>query len=322
MLELLVSNGGKPLTPLYSDSKLIERLRVMISDDNVVPRVRKKLIAMVIGWNGEFAGDAKYSSLTGLNKFAKQYYKPGHGTNTNDHNATYSSSSRVHGNRRDREVPQFMDDTADDFTADEIRSIADVSDRSAGHFRSSSGSNRDLDQAYEIPKIDIRKAAPEINRILSEATASATILRNELESLNRKRGELAIDNDRCTINFDKCRQIRRKVLRYLQLISEGQFLGLLIHANDELVEALQKYSDYSKPMSDSEIESSKNSNTASRVNRSGFISESEDEEESLATGAVSRRSDDYSFNTNTNNNYESEDDDEANPFADRNKVVE
>lgn len=277
LLELLVSNGGKPLAPLYDDSKLIERLRIMISDDHVIPRVRKKLIAMVIGWKQEFAADPQYAKLVALNKYASAYYKPNRAAAT-------------------RQVPQFMNDSADEFSDSELGSISSRPVRR--HNNALGSSNKDLDTQYEIPAIDISKAGPEIEKIISQAGTNATILKNELASLNRGNGELAVDNDRCSLNFEKCRQIRRKVLRYLQVVNEGHYLGLLIHANDELVDALQMYSDYSKP------------EDATTTRSNGFLDETE-EPESVAT----RLSDEELYN------YESSED-ENNPFTDNHKVAE
>ncbi|GMM33035.1 Lsb5 protein [Saccharomycopsis crataegensis] len=294
LLELLVSNGGKPLTPLYNDTKLLDRLKVMISDDTLIPRVRKKVIAMVAGWKSEFSNDPRYSELVSLHKYAKNYYK--------------SRSGGANQPVR-RQVPQFMDDSADEFSDSEYDRISQV-----GSIRRHGGSvpgevtgtsNAALDQAYEIPDIDLRKAGPEIDKILAAATSGATLLKNQLSQLNRSRGEIAMDNDMCAIQFEKCRQIRRKVLRYLQVISEGEYLGLLIHANDELVEALQKYSDYSKP------ETSNPSNPSNPVANSGFISENSDDDDD---------DDDEESNAAAFSDYESEEDDEDNPFADRNKV--
>lgn len=57
--------------------------------------------------------------------------------------------------------------------------------------------------------------------------------------------------------FEACKELRRTVLRYIQLVESEQFLGSLIHANEELVEALGLFMRLDKPIeedSDSEDE--------------------------------------------------------------------
>lgn len=57
--------------------------------------------------------------------------------------------------------------------------------------------------------------------------------------------------------FETCKELRRTILRYIQLVESEQFLGSLIHANEELVEALTLFMRLDKPIeedSDSEDE--------------------------------------------------------------------
>ncbi|GMF94381.1 unnamed protein product [[Candida] boidinii] len=73
------------------------------------------------------------------------------------------------------------------------------------------------------------------------------MLDNILQTLDWEHGDLSIHSSKANDQFDKCRAIRRKVLRYLQLVDKEEFLGPLLHANDQLVTALKKYEEYSKP---------------------------------------------------------------------------
>lgn len=279
-MELLVSNGGSALVPLYEDSKLLERLRLMANDRSVSPKVRKRLVGMIVQWKIEFGNNPAYSSLVGLGKHI---------------NVTSRNVSDIRAARRT--VPEYMDDSADDISEDEFDRISVR--------RQENRSRNQLDNQYEIPGIDLKKAAPEINRIISDAINSSTILKNSLDLLDRKHGELSMDNDKCRINFDKCRQIRRKVLRYLQLVTEGEFLGLLISANESLVEALNKYTDYSKPLDDA-------STIQSSSAYSNYNDEYDDDDE------LQYRND---FDGTSGRNYEdSDEDDDNNPFNDKNKV--
>lgn len=101
---------------------------------------------------------------------------------------------------------------------------------------------------------DMQKEKPLLIRTLSEAGTAATNLQNALKLVNREK-ELACDNMRATECFNTCRKLRRLVLRYIQHIESEDYIGSLIHANDELVTALQLYDKMSQPIdedSDSE----------------------------------------------------------------------
>ena len=57
--------------------------------------------------------------------------------------------------------------------------------------------------------------------------------------------------------FETCKQLRRQILRYIQFVETEEFLGGLIHANEELVTALMAFEVMDKSVdddSDSEME--------------------------------------------------------------------
>ena len=127
----------------------------------------------------------------------------------------------------------------------------------------------DADRLYRIPTINMKKEAPKIKLLISDSLAASTNLQNCLVTLPPNRN--AMLDKQATDAFVKARNIRRKVLRYLQLVTGGEFLGSLIHANDELVAALGQYDDHS--WEDSESESD-----GGAAGDNYYESESEDED--------------------------------------------
>ncbi|KAL6947386.1 hypothetical protein ACO0QE_002269 [Hanseniaspora vineae] len=161
-----------------------------------------------------------------------------------------SSSMSARGSSKKRQVSRnFMMDTAD-------------------------SSLHPDDVKYGIPVIiDIKKETPKIKILISDSMNCAVSLKNSLSQL--KINERSVDNEQCTSWFIKTRDIRRKVLRYLQLIPDGEFLGALISTNDELVAALQKYDDLSgQSAGDSDLDGDSDLSDLSEE-----LSESEPEEE-------------------------------------------
>lgn len=51
----------------------------------------------------------------------------------------------------------------------------------------------------------------------------------------------AVQDKTIVTKFQHARSVRRKVLHYLQVIQDGEYLGPLIRANEQLVDALKEY---------------------------------------------------------------------------------
>lgn len=103
---------------------------------------------------------------------------------------------------------------------------------------------------------NLEKEKPAMLQALANASVSSTNLKNALKLINRE-VERPCENAEVAKRFDVCKQLRRSILRYIQHVESEQWLGGLIHANEELVEALTCYELLNKPIeedSDSEAE--------------------------------------------------------------------
>ncbi|ODQ58937.1 hypothetical protein WICANDRAFT_15786, partial [Wickerhamomyces anomalus NRRL Y-366-8] len=210
LLNAMVVNGGRQLEELYNDRKLLERLKLSATDPQINTKLRKKIIILAISWNENFSDKKYYQGIAGLKKQipTKSYKRKKSTTET-------GSSSN------------FMNDEA-------------YNSRS----RTNTSQNVDPNVKYKIPKINLQKESPKIKLLIAEASQASINLSNSLKSVNVAKGETSTDNVKATQYFDKSRIIRRKILHYLQLVDSEEFLGSLIHANEELVQALQQYTEY------------------------------------------------------------------------------
>lgn len=75
---------------------------------------------------------------------------------------------------------------------------------------------------------------------IAEALIAATNLVNTLQTINRERERIS-ENATALQRFEACKQLRRKILRYIHHVESEQWLGSLLHANDELVTALMTF---------------------------------------------------------------------------------
>lgn len=248
VLELLVANGGKPCRSLYNDEKLILQIRSMIHNKGLDSKIRKRVISLVYGWYLEYKDEKMYQGLVSLysSSNVKRYIKK-----TPDFMADEADQSTPFEAYEDSEGESIQESVQESVAESFAESVPERGSR-----RIQARTNEDINRQFKIPKINYEKERPKILMLIADSTSSALRLSNILtSSVNRARGETSLDNDKATIEFQKSRQIRRKVLRYLQLVDKEEYLGSLIHSNDVLVDALQKYDEYSKPVDESEVSS-------------------------------------------------------------------
>ncbi|GMG19566.1 unnamed protein product [Ambrosiozyma monospora] len=281
LYELLVANGDSSMNKFYNDRRLLERMKYIITmydGTSVDPRIFKTAKSMAIGWNREYSGVTGREGLASLLTLTGMY-KP-------KKNGRRSSIANGHGHgngygkkplsRKNSVVPDFMNDTPFDDSnrvgggrfgsddEDDVDSLAAYEDASVSSVPPPTGStgipltNKELDKKFHIPKINYDKETPKIFETIAKANVMATGLTNTLTALGKD--ELSIHSPKANDEFEDCRQVRRKILTYLQLVNKEELLGVLLKCNDELVAALKLYEAKSVP-DDDDIDSLANYET-------------------------------------------------------------
>lgn len=195
---------------------------------------------------------------------------------------------------------------------------------------------------------NVEKERPAILQTIAASSVASTNLNNALKLVNRESHRVS-DDPEVMRRFETCKGLRRQILRYIQFVETDEFLGGLIHANEELVTALMAFEVLDKSVdddSDSELEEAQHlsrqsaaaaererrdsvANVARGVSGIGISIEPPQKppRPTAATGVnhlgisakkkppIESESSDFSSDED-----EDEDDDEANPFGDRNKV--
>lgn len=258
VLDLLITNGGREITALCNDDKLLDRLQFYLMDgstssfsSSAASPPNKKISnftrSLMAGWYDKYRDDDRLTNITLLYERCMQ------GRKAKQRAAATSSY--------DRQVPDFMNDEADmdytpfdddgeDYSNGEEQSRYSYADEPSRYSTNSSSQSRpktnaELDKKFKIPRINYDKEGPKIMQLIGQANIMATNLLNILNSLDKN--ELSIHSIRANDAFDECRAIRRKVLRYLQLVNREELLGPLLKCNDDLVISLKKYEEHSVP---------------------------------------------------------------------------
>jgi len=211
----------------------------LATDSQTTPAVRKKVQGLFVGWSQDLQGQRGYERLVELYKQLPQRA------------------------RRSRPQPKYLSNDPHELEDDEGESSSpSIGPSSSSHSRSNTASgsgNRSrsntVDDHYvnkkktkktskpapaPLPRIDLAKERPKIQQTLAEASSAATNLINALRLINWEE-ELSTENKKATEWFNKCRRLRKQVLRYIHSIESEEFIGSLLHTNEELIQALQKY---------------------------------------------------------------------------------
>lgn len=270
LLDAFVENGGKKFLPLYRDEMLLERIRVTASGSVPVDgKVKLKAHNLCIGWHNSFKNTPGYEKLSALSKqlplrVKKERPTPRYLQNDDgysdedqdeeDHEPRVSSSRRIHSRNgsasHSRSASASLNDGRHSRTASGSGFKAPKENKIKSS-RSRQAKSRGSGTPPELPRLNMMIEKPKIKQTLADSATAAINLKNALQLINPDR-ELPTENQQATESFDRCRKLRRRVLRYIHSVEGDELLGPLIHANEELVAALKLYDQKTREDSDSD----------------------------------------------------------------------
>ncbi|KAI1141546.1 hypothetical protein F5Y05DRAFT_410104 [Hypoxylon sp. FL0543] len=269
LLDGLIQNAGPRFQRTFIDEPLLERLRVCGTSDLSDPDVKKKCSELFRSWATE------YKNTPGLERIAMLYREL-----PRRKQVVTQAQSKV---LRETEQDPFRDSEDEAEQPQSPRSQTSSSRQPApfpqptqtvqsfSHVKSPSGSGsssffsssskdkkkKDKDKSKRKHKPFNLEAEKDAMKVaVAESSIAATNLMNSLQSINRERERIS-DNPIAVERFEICKKLRRRILRYIHHVEDEQWLGGLLHANDELVVALMTYEQLDRSIdadSDSEDE--------------------------------------------------------------------
>ncbi|KJR80894.1 VHS domain protein [Sporothrix schenckii 1099-18] len=253
LLDGLIQNAGPRFQRSFVDEMLLERLRVCGTSDMSDPDVRKKCSVLFRGWAAE------YKNTPGMERLARLYKEL-----PQRKQVVTQAQSRV---VRETENPFDDDEDEADTAANAAAAAASSSSSSrpfapqtqtqlTGRIESFSSLGRDGSSSKPSKAKDKRSGTsgnkksrkpfnleaekPVMKATIADASIASTDLTNTLQTINRELERIS-ENEAAIARFEKCKLLRRKILRYIYLVNSEEYLGSLLHANDELVTALMLF---------------------------------------------------------------------------------
>jgi LAS seventeen-binding protein 5 len=229
ILDGLIQNAGQRFQQTFADEPLLERLRLLPREDVVDPQVREKCRVLFIQWaNG-------YKNVPGLERIANLYKE-------------LPKTQRPQAARQKvlQETERFDSDTEPPINTPPSRSRATssatnpvtLSTTPSSSFSSSKLSKKK--NSGQPKPFNLSKERENMTQSIAQASIASINLLNGIQLINRER-ERVSQNAECVRRFETCKQLRRKILYYIQNVESDEWIGSLVNANDELVKALTAY---------------------------------------------------------------------------------
>ncbi|KAF5384868.1 hypothetical protein D9615_001333 [Tricholomella constricta] len=224
LLKALVENCGTNFTTSFADGQLTDALKNMSADSNVDRRVRKKLMLVLASWRDQFKSEPSMALIAGLHK----------------------QCSREGRRQSHQEVAHLIGLPVEDKKKEEkeeAKRMAKKEKEQAKARKEEEERQQRLrqggSQSQRTPFV-FEKDKPKVLASIVEASQASSNLVNAITLVNPETDSLQM-NERVQECLLKAQQIRKPVVRYIQLVENEELIGTLIEANERIMAALEMY---------------------------------------------------------------------------------
>ncbi len=120
---------------------------------------------------------------------------------------------------------------------------------SAGHDHSPAfRKSEKVSKKHKHKPFNVDKEKPKMLEVIASANIASTNLLNALKFINREKQQVSQDKE-VVARFQTCKTLRRQILWFIQRV-EDEWIGSLLSANDNLVNALMTFEIMDKSIDD------------------------------------------------------------------------
>ena len=342
ILDGLIQNAGSRFQRAFADEPLLERLRVAATDSFSDQEVKQKCGVLFRQWAVSYKSTPGLERIASLYKQLPQRKKP--------IRQDQSKVLRETEQEAEAEARAETSPTSPTAPSSSLPSIAPVlpGPQVTPVYKYDINGKKIKNKPEKVAKsaeptkttvkpFDIEREKPQLLQTIASSSVASTNLTNALRLVNRESKRVSEDPETVK-RFETCKMLRRQILRYIQNVENNEeWLGSLIHANDELVNGLRAYEVLDKSVEeDSDSEDERLQINASNHSKSKGSTQLHQDLAGLNLGGAQapqqpprpgfipmpsvngkQRADDEE---EEEDNDEIEDEDENDPFADRNAV--
>lgn len=223
ILDYLIQNAGARFLREFADEMLLERLRIAATDPVSDPLVKQKCKQLFGQWASSYSSTPGMERVAGLYRQLPKRKQPA--------SQAKAKVLRESGNSMG---PPIGHSVAVSSGSGPPKVLSHPKDKQASKARKKERKIR------SERSFNLEREKPEMLQTLASSSVASTNLLNALKHVDRETHRVSEDAE-ATHRFDTCKQLRRQILRYIQHVESEEYLGSLIHANEELVSALMSF---------------------------------------------------------------------------------
>ncbi|KAI1979160.1 hypothetical protein LOZ51_003857 [Ophidiomyces ophidiicola] len=239
ILDFLIQNAGDRFLKGFADEPLLERLRVAATDSVSDSEVREKCKQLFPQWavlHGKTPGMERVALLYKQLPTRKRRLRP--------QQSHVLKETEAGG---EQPIGHSVSISTGEGPSTALGSPTGRKS-SMPPFPNMSGKPKDKKRNRRTA-FNLEKERPEILQTIASASVASTNLTNALKFVNRETQRVS-ENPEVMEKFERCKSLRHQILRYIQVVESDDFLGSLIHANEELVNALMAFEVLDKSVDD------------------------------------------------------------------------
>ncbi|KAH7914765.1 hypothetical protein BJ138DRAFT_1177075 [Hygrophoropsis aurantiaca] len=234
ILKALVENGGHKFQTNFADGQLTDAIKQLASDPTTDPKVKKKLLAVLLSWSNQFKNDPAMSIVSGLYRQCRPAERRTHGySNSTDVDRMWGEDpAEIERRKREKEEKELKKRAkqAKEETKQKARKMEEDGNR-----RQSRSKRAPFNFEQEKPKI--------LTSIANASQASSNLV-NAIMLVNSEK-ENVITNERVQQCLANAKTVRKPIVRYIQIVENEEIIGALIETNERIIAAMQMYDNIS-----------------------------------------------------------------------------
>ncbi|KAI1788797.1 seryl-tRNA synthetase [Ganoderma leucocontextum] len=240
ILKALIENGGPKIQSSFNDHMLLDAIKHLAADPATDHKVKKKLISVLVGWRRQFADDPSMQYVAKLYDQCK-----------------LAQADRVSADRRaldgmnmgmgwdtDHMERKGKEEAARKKKEEEKRQAKEEKEKRK---REEEERRRHGPRSKAKRKpFNFEQEKPQILTAIANASQAASNLVNAMTLVNPQQDSYETSErvQECLANV---KQVRKQIVRYIQLVENEDMIGVLIETNDRIIAAIENYDLLTKP---------------------------------------------------------------------------
>ena len=250
ILDGLIQNAGSRFQRAFADEPLLERLRVAATDSFSDQEVKQKCGVLFRQWAVSYKSTPGLERIASLYKQLPQRKKPIRQDQSKVLRETEHEAEAEHSPTSPTAPSSSIPSITPVLPGPQVTPVYKY-DINGKKIKNKPEKAAKASKSNKSAKpFDIEKEKPQLLQAIAASSVASTNLTNALRLVNRESKRVSEDPETVK-RFERCKMLRRQILRYIQHVENSEeWLGSLIHANDELVNALRAYEVLDKSVDD------------------------------------------------------------------------